>query len=90
MYNGDRENHLLYRVVGCPLFRGCLSIEGQLGLSELFVKQGSTVLVLNALRCDWLLCASEANSKSWACDIKTLSLCELDGVWAQDYNASSK
>ena len=27
MYNWDRENCLLYGVAGCPLFRGCLSIE---------------------------------------------------------------
>ena len=26
-YNWDRENCPLYGVVGCPLFRGCLSIE---------------------------------------------------------------
>ena len=26
-YNCDHENYPLYRVVGCPLFRGCLSIE---------------------------------------------------------------
>ena len=26
-YNWDRENCLLYGVVGCLLFRGCLSIE---------------------------------------------------------------
>ena len=66
-------------------------MEGQLGLSELSVKWwGSTVLVLNVLRCDWLLCASEANLKIWACDIRTLFPCELDGVWAQDYKTSSK
>jgi len=65
-------------------------MEGQLGFSELSVKRGSTVLVLNVLRCDWLLCASEANLKIWACDIRTLFPCELDGVWAQDYKTSSK
>ena len=27
MYNWDRENCPLYEVAGCPLFRGCLSIE---------------------------------------------------------------
>ena len=27
VYNWDRENCLLYGVVGCPLFRGCLSTE---------------------------------------------------------------
>ena len=27
MYNRERENCLLYGVVGCLLFRGCLSIE---------------------------------------------------------------
>ena len=27
MYNWDHENCPLYGVVGCPLFRGCLSIE---------------------------------------------------------------
>ena len=27
MYNWDCENCLLYGVAGCPLFRGCLSIE---------------------------------------------------------------
>ena len=27
MYNWDRENCLLYGVVGCQLFKGCLSIE---------------------------------------------------------------
>ena len=27
MYNWDRENCPLYGVAGCPLFRGCLSIE---------------------------------------------------------------
>ena len=27
VYNWDRENCPLYRVAGCPLFRGCLSIE---------------------------------------------------------------
>ena len=26
-YNWDRESCPLYGVVGCPLFRGCLSIE---------------------------------------------------------------
>ena len=26
-YNWDHENCLLYGVAGCPLFRGCLSIE---------------------------------------------------------------
>ena len=26
-YNWDRENCPLYGVAGCPLFRGCLSIE---------------------------------------------------------------
>ena len=26
-YNWDHENWPLYRVVGCPLFRGCLSVE---------------------------------------------------------------
>ena len=26
-YNWDLENSLLYEVAGCPLFRGCLSIE---------------------------------------------------------------
>ena len=38
-YNWDRENCPLYGVVGCPLFRGCLSIKvnGQSGLSELSV-----------------------------------------------------
>ena len=39
-YNWDRENCPLYGVAGCPLFRGCLSIEvkeGQSGLSELSV-----------------------------------------------------
>ena len=27
MYNWDRESCPLYGVAGCPLFRGCLSIE---------------------------------------------------------------
>ena len=27
VYNWDCKNCLLYRVVGCPLFRGCLSTE---------------------------------------------------------------
>ena len=39
-HNWGCENCLLYGVAGCPLFRGCLSIEvneGQSGLSELSV-----------------------------------------------------
>ena len=38
MYNWDRENCPLYGVAGCPLFRGCLSIEVNgrtVGTSEL-------------------------------------------------------
>ena len=27
VYNQDHENRLLHRLAGCPLFRGCLSIE---------------------------------------------------------------
>ena len=57
--NWDRENCPLYGVVGCPLFRGCLSIEVNgmpvgtfrivryivgVRYSGVFVKRGSTVL----------------------------------------------
>ena len=47
-YNWECENCPIYRVAGCPLFRGCLSIEVQSGLSQLSViswvsvKLGST------------------------------------------------
>ena len=59
VYNWDRENCLLYGVAGCPLFRGCLSIEVNgraVGIfiivryivgvrySGVSVKRGSTVL----------------------------------------------
>ena len=39
-YNWDRKNCPLYRVAGCLLFRGCLSVEVNgrtVGLSELSV-----------------------------------------------------
>ena len=31
VYEWDCKNCLLYRVTGCPLFRGCLSIERTVG-----------------------------------------------------------
>jgi len=31
VFNWECENCPLYRVVGCPLFRGCLSIEVNVG-----------------------------------------------------------
>ena len=42
-YNWDCENWSLYRVAGCLLLRGCLTIKvngRQLGFSELFVISG--------------------------------------------------
>ena len=59
-YNWDRETCPLYGVAGCPLFRGCLSVEGNgrtVGTSELSViswvstvsvKRGSTVYGVKA------------------------------------------
>ena len=59
VYNWDRKNCPLYRIAGCPLFRGCLSIEVNgrtvgtfriaryimgVRFSEVSVKWGSTVL----------------------------------------------
>ena len=59
MYNWDHKNCPLYAVAGCPLFRGCLSIEVNgrtvgtfrivryimgVRFSGVSVKQGSTVL----------------------------------------------
>ena len=60
MYNWDRKNCPLYGVVGCPLFRGWLSIEVNgrtvgtfrivryvvgVCFSGVSIKRGSTVLV---------------------------------------------
>ena len=60
----DRENCPLYRVAGCPLFRGCLSIKvngrtvgtfrivrymTDVHFSGVSVKRGSTVLVNDQL-----------------------------------------
>ena len=60
VHNWDRENFPLYRVAGCPIFRGCLSIEVNgravgtfrivryiLGVhySGVSVKWGSTLLI---------------------------------------------
>ena len=60
-YNWDRENCPLYGVAGCPLFRGCLSIEVNgrairtfrivlyivgVHYSGVSVKRGSTVSVV--------------------------------------------
>ena len=65
VYYRDRENCPLYGVVGCPLFRGCLSIKVNgktvetfrivwyiMGVHSwgVFVKRGSTVVVTNLLR----------------------------------------
>ena len=65
MYNWDREKCPLYGVAGCPLFRGCLSIEVNgravgtfryiMGVhySGVSIKRGSTVeLIINKpLKC---------------------------------------
>ena len=37
VYNWRCKSCPLYRVAACPLFRGCLSIEGKSGLLELSV-----------------------------------------------------
>ena len=64
-YNWDRENCLLYGVAGCPLLRGCLSIEVNgrtvgtfrnvryimdVRFSGVSVKRGSTVHRYNQLQ----------------------------------------
>ena len=64
MYNWDRESCPLYGVAGCPLFRGCLSIEVNgraigtfrivryivgVRFSGVSVKRGSTVV--NTITC---------------------------------------
>ena len=57
-YNWDRENCPIYGVAGCPLCRGCLSMERQSGLFIIVryivgvhylgvsVKRGSTVSIV--------------------------------------------
>ena len=49
MYNWDRENCPLYGVVGCPLFRGCLSIE----------VNGRTVGTFRIVRISWMSAVQE-------------------------------
>ena len=82
MYNWDRESCPLYRVAGCPLFRGCLSIEVNgrtvgtfrivcyimgVHFSGVSVNQGSTVVLLVVLP------VGKADlSPLWSCVVRLL------------------